>query len=122
MIEIPTVPVAVLTLLGFFAPYAVAVLNGALPFVREPWQRKLLAVVVSAVVAVLGLVGYFVATGTPLPADPGAWFGFVLLVLVVQQTSYGLITKKLGADWLEQRAGGDDDSAKAAQHLERVRA
>lgn len=117
MIEIPTLPVALLTLLGFLAPYAVAFLNGVLPFVREPWQRKLVAVVVSIVLAAAGLVGYFLATGSPLPSDGVTWVGFVLLVLVVQQTSYGLVTKQGGADAIERAAGGDDDDTKASLHL-----
>lgn len=117
MLEIPTLPAAVLLLLGFFSPYGVSILNAVLPFIKTPLQRKAVAVVVSVIVAVAALFGYFAVTGMLLPQNLAEWFGFALLVLVVQQASYGLVTKKLGADWLEQRFG---DDVKAARHLSRA--
>jgi hypothetical protein len=119
-IEIPALPVALLTLLAFLAPYGIGILNGVLPFVKTPLQRKILAVVVAVVLAAVALVGYFAYTGTPLPSDPRTWVGFILLVLVVSQTSYSLVTKRLGADQLEQRFGGDSEDVKAGRHLSRA--
>lgn len=120
MIEIPTVPAAVLLLLGFFSPYGVSFLNAVLPFVKSPLGRKVVAVVVSVVLAVVALFGYFIVTGTLLPQNLAEWFGFALLVLVVQQASYGLVTKKLGADAIERALGGNGADAEAAAAVSRA--
>lgn len=88
-IEIPTVPLGALTLLAFFAPYAIAALNGALPFVKEPWQKKAVAIVVALALAAVVLAIYFAATGDV----PATWWAFGLLAIVVASASYALVTK-----------------------------
>lgn len=88
-LEIPTAPAGVLVLLAFFAPYAIAALNGALPFVKKAWQRKLVAIVVSLLLTAIVLALYYLITGDTIPA----WPALVLLVLVVASSSYALVTK-----------------------------
>lgn len=88
-LEIPTAPAGALVLLAFFAPYAIAALNGVLPFVKKPWQRRAVSIVVSVLLAVLVLVFYYATTGDVVPA----WPAFVLLSLVITSASYGLVTK-----------------------------
>lgn len=89
-ITLPTIPAGVLVLLALVAPYAVAAINGALPFIRKPWQKKLVAVVVSLVLTAVVLAFYFVYTGDTVPD----WPVLVLLAIVVAQTSYSLVTKQ----------------------------
>lgn len=119
-IEIPVAPLGLLTILGFLAPYAVAFLNGVLPFVKSDLGRKLVAVVVSVILAAIGLVAYHLVSGEAWPADAAAWVGYALLVLVVCQASYALVTKRLGAEQIEKAAGGEGDDVKAARHLSRT--
>ncbi|MBW9094653.1 hypothetical protein JNB62_13230 [Microbacterium jejuense] len=88
-LEIPTAPAGVLVLLAFFSPYAIGALNGALPFVKKAWQRKLVAVVVSLLLTAIVLAFYYLLTGDTIPA----WPALVLLVLVVATSSYALVTK-----------------------------
>ncbi|MGO4488138.1 hypothetical protein [Microbacterium sp. 2RAF4] len=88
-IVLPTIPAGVLVLLALFAPYVIGVLNGVLPFITKPWQRKALAIVVAVVLALVVLAFYFVYTGDVLPD----WPVLVLLAVVVVQASYALITK-----------------------------
>lgn len=118
--DVPVAPVVVTTILGLLAPYVIAPLNGILPFVTAAWQRKVLSVVVSIALAAVGLVAYYAFTGAPLPATPAEWVVFGALVVVVCQASYNLITKDLGARALEIKAGGDDETAKAASHVSRA--
>lgn len=92
-ITIPTAPAGVLTLLAFFAPYAIAALNGALPFVKTTGQRKLVTVIVAVALAGLVLAFYYLITGDTVPA----WPVFVLLALVVITASYALVTKTSAA-------------------------
>ncbi|WP_213816214.1 hypothetical protein [Glaciihabitans sp. dw_435] len=89
-IDIPTVPVAIIALLGLFAPYAIAVVN------QPRWtvpQRKIVSVVVSLLISAIALVIYYAASGDPIPA----WWALLLLGLVVSQASYTLVTKKTAA-------------------------
>lgn len=88
-LEIPTAPAGVLVLLSFFAPYAIAALNGVLPFVKTPGMRKLVTVVVAVVVTAIVFVFYYAMTGEPLPS----WPVLILLALVVITASYALVTK-----------------------------
>lgn len=88
-IELPTIPAGVLVLLALVAPYAVAALNGWLPFIRKPWQKKAVSVVVSAVLTAAVLAFYYVYTGDVIPQ----WPVLVLLAIVVAQASYALVTK-----------------------------
>ncbi len=97
VLVIPVAPLAVTTILGFLAPYVVAVLNAVLPFVTKDWQRKVLSVVVSILLGVAGLVAYYLLTSDPLPATCAEWVGFAFLAIVVCQASYNLVTKSLGA-------------------------
>lgn len=92
-IEIPTAPAGVLVLLSFFAPYAIAALNGVLPFVKKPWQRKVVTVVVAVLLTAVVFVFYYAMTGEPLPS----WPVLVLLALVVITASYALVTKTSAA-------------------------
>ena len=88
-IAIPAAPAGILTLLAFFAPYGVAALNGALPFVKTAWQKKAVAIIVAIVLALVVIVFYQAITGQPI-GNPGL---FALLSLVVLQASYALITR-----------------------------
>lgn len=86
MLDIPTIPAVIITLLGIFAPYAIAVVN------RPEWSvtaKKVVAVVASLVIAAVALVIYFAATGEPVPQ----WWVLLLLGLFVTQASYSLVTK-----------------------------
>lgn len=86
MLDIPTVPAAIITLLGLFAPYAVAVVT------RPEWSplwKKLISIVVALALAAIALVIYFAATGTAIPE----WWNLLLLSVVVTQASYALVTK-----------------------------
>lgn len=97
-ITLPTIPAGALVLLGLFAPYAIGALNGALPFVRQPWQKKVLAIVVAVVLALLTLWLYYAFTGDAVPE----WPVLVLLTVLIVQASYALITKPT-ASAIEQR-------------------
>lgn len=93
MLDIPTVPAAIITLLGFFAPYAIALVN------RPEWStntKRIVAVFASLVLAAIALVIYFVATGEPIPE----WWTMLLLCVVVTQASHSLIMRE-SADKLE---------------------
>lgn len=86
-IEIPAVPVGVLTLLAFFAPYAVALIN------RPEWPtaaRKWVSVGVAVALAAIVLAVYFAATGE----IPQTWWAFLLLSVVVVSASYTLVTRR----------------------------
>lgn len=96
-IEIPTVPAGILALLAFFLPYAQAVIQ------RPTWtsgQKKLVAVVAAVVLAGIAIALYFALTGDVWPDWPVA----ILLVLVVAQTSYSMVTHD-SAKRVEQNVG-----------------
>lgn len=88
-IELPVIPAGALVVLAFFAPYAIAALNGALPFIKTPLQKKLVTVLVAVVLAAIVLVFYYAMSGDALPA----WPAFVILSLLVVSASYALVTK-----------------------------
>lgn len=89
-ITLPEIPLGILALLAFFGPYLVAFLNGVLPFVKEPWQKKVVTVVVSILLAAVVILFYYFMTGDVLPS----WPAFVILSLLVVSASYAFITKK----------------------------
>lgn len=94
-IELPVPALGILTLLGFLAPYAIAIVN------RPSWSsgvKKIVAVVASVVLAAIALALYYLITGEALPT----WPLLVLLVIVVCQASYNLVTRDLGAAALER--------------------
>lgn len=99
-IAIPVAPLGIITLLGFFAPYAVAFLNGVLPFVTKPVHRKVVSVAVAVVLAGLVMVFYYAITREPVTD----WWLFTLLAIVVVNASYALLTRDLGAKQLEHAA------------------
>lgn len=96
-IAIPVAPLGIITLLGFFAPYAVGALNGVLPFVTKPIHRKAVSVAVSVILAAVVMVFYYAITREPI-AD---WWLFTLLAIVVVNASYALLTRDLGAKAVE---------------------
>lgn len=85
-ITIPAIPAGVLTLLAFFSPLAVAVIN------HPRWpagSKRLAAIVVSIALTALVLVVYYLITGDLVPY----WPVMLLLAIVVQQAAYALIMK-----------------------------
>ncbi len=88
-IAIPAAPLGVLTLLGFFAPYAVGALNGVLSFVKKPWQKKAVSISVALVLAAIVIVFYYAITGDAV----ANWWIFALLAIVIVNASYALITR-----------------------------
>lgn len=88
-IAIPAAPAGILTLLAFFAPYAIGALNGVLPFVQKPWQKKVVSVCVAVALAALVVVFYQNITGEPI----GDIWVFMLLAIVVVAASYSLVTR-----------------------------
>lgn len=92
-ITLPTIPAGVLVVLALVAPYAIGFLNGVLPFVTKPWQKKALAIVVAVVLAAAVLAFYYAYTGDLIPE----WPVLVLLAIAVVQASYALITKPTAA-------------------------
>ncbi|WEK60493.1 MAG: hypothetical protein P0Y60_14425 [Candidatus Microbacterium colombiense] len=92
-IELPAVPAGIVVLLGFFAPYAIAALNGALAFVKKTWQKKAVTVIVAVLLAVIVIVFYQNITGEPV----GNLWVFALLSLGIVSLSYALVTKQTAA-------------------------
>lgn len=88
-IAIPAAPAGILTLLAFFAPYAIGALNGILPFVKTAWQRKIVSVLFAVVLAAVVIVVYQNLTGQPI----GNIWVFLLLAIVIVNASYALITR-----------------------------
>ena len=88
-IAIPAAPLGVLTLLGFFTPYAIGALNGALPFVKTAWQKKVVTVTVALVLAAVVMVFYYAITKEPITD----WWVFALIAIGIVSTSYTLVTR-----------------------------
>lgn len=95
-IVIPAIPAGVLTLLSFFAPYAVALLNSPR---WSPSSKRLMAVVVPILLGLAVLALYFVMTGDTIPS----WPVLLLLAVVVCQAAYALLRKS--ATRVEQSRG-----------------
>ena len=89
-IELPAIPAGVLVLLAFFGPYAVSALNAVLPFVKKPWQRKLVSIAVAVALAVVVVVVYFLFGGTIDGLNIGA---LVVISVLILSASYALVTK-----------------------------
>lgn len=89
-LDIPVIPTGVLTLLAFFAPYAVALINH--PGWPAKWKYTV-SIVVSLVLAVVVLGFYYLLTGDTIPQ----WPSLLLLSIVVTQAAYALILKPSAA-------------------------
>lgn len=85
-IDLPAIPAGILTLLAFFAPYAIAIINH--PAWAPKWKR-LVAIIVSIVLALVVMVLYYVMTGDLIPQ----WPVLLLLAVVVTQAAYALVLK-----------------------------
>lgn len=101
-ITIPPIPAGVLVLLAFFGPYAVALLNGALPFANTPLQKRLVSILVAIALAALVLILYIAITGDV----PAGWPAWILLSVLVLSASYALVTKSSASRLEERTAGG----------------
>lgn len=102
-IELPAIPAGVLILLGFFAPYAIALIN------RPEWPakiKKLVTVGVAVLLTGVVMLFYYAMTGEPLPSWPVA----IILTLSVASASYALVTKS-SATALEKRTSPPPDDA-----------
>lgn len=100
-IEIPEVPVGILTLLSFFAPYAIALVNS------PRWstaKHKTVSIVVSAILGAVVWGIYYAMTGDGFTS----WPAMILTAIVVTQASYSLVTKK-SASRLEERTSKVED-------------
>lgn len=95
-ITLPAIPVGVLTLLSFFAPYLVAIVNHPR---WEPRYKRLVAIVASILLTLVVLAVYYVMTGDLVPQ----WPALLLLALVVQQAAYTLLWRSANA--VETTAG-----------------
>lgn len=85
-IVIPAVPVGVLTLLSFFAPFAIALIN------HPGWKagsKRLVAIIVSIALGLVVLGFYYLLTGD----TPPGWPWLILLAIVVTQAAYALLRK-----------------------------
>lgn len=86
-IELPAIPAGIIVLLGLLSPYAIALAND------PTWTKgtkKVVSIVVSLLLSVVVILGYYLLTGdTPL-----GWPWMILLLILVSQTSYSLITKR----------------------------
>ena len=85
-IDLPAIPAGILTLLAFFAPYAIAIINH--PAWAPKWKR-LVAIIVSIVLALVVMVLYYLITGDTIPQ----WPVLLLLAIVVTQAAYALLLK-----------------------------
>lgn len=83
---IPSIPTGVVTLLAFFSPYIIAVVN-------NPWwsaaAKRTVAIVGTLVLAALSLLFYYLITGEAIPT----WPQFILAFLVISQAAYALVLK-----------------------------
>lgn len=89
-IEIPSVPLGVLTLLAFFSPYASAILNGLLSFVTNAFARRAVSIVLALALTAVVLLFYYNITGDVIES----WWLFALLSIAVAQASYSLLLKQ----------------------------
>lgn len=86
-IAIPAVPVGVLVLLNFFAPYATSlVVQPFWPTAAKKWVAIGVALALAGVVLLVAFFGF----GEPIPS----WPALLLLGVVVSQTSYDLLLKQ----------------------------
>lgn len=85
-IQIPVLPIGIITLLGFLSPLAIALAN-------QPWwpsrQKKAVSIVIALLLAAIALILYYLISGDAVPS----WPVLILLALVVSQASYTLVLK-----------------------------
>lgn len=94
-ISLPAVPAGALVVLALVAPYLQAIIQNDR---WSPTAKKVLAIVLPAVLAGAALTFHFAYTGDPVPE----WPVLVLLVVAVAQASYALFSKS-SAKALEQK-------------------
>lgn len=106
-ITLPVIPAGVLTLLAFFAPYAIALIN------HPGWKagsKRLVAIVVSIALAIVVMVLYYLLTGDVVPQ----WPVMIILAIIVVQAAYTRLYQS--ATNLEGRHGtGAKDPQRAAR-------
>lgn len=91
--EIPAsveIPAAVVAIIGVLSPYVIALVNNPR---WSPNSKRVLAVVGSLVLTVLGLAGYYIWTREPVPE----LVPMLILGLVVSQATFALIAKPSAA-------------------------
>jgi hypothetical protein len=93
-INIPLPALGIITLVGFFSPYAIAVVNQ--PF-WPVWARRLVSVGVSLALAAISMVVYYILSSEPLPGNAAEWVTLGLVAIGVSQASYALVTKNTAA-------------------------
>ena len=96
-VTLPLIPAGVSLLLAFLAPYAIAVINHP---AWNPTHKKLVALVVTVLLAGVSMLLDVLITGQELP-NP---VQYILLFLVVSQAAYALIFKS-SAKALEAAVG-----------------
>lgn len=99
-VVLPVVPATVLVLLNFFAPYATALI------VQPPWPdawKKWVSVGVSLLLAAGVIALSFYGFGVEVPS----WPQFLLLGVLVSQTSYDLLLKKTATNLAALTSKGD---------------
>lgn len=87
-IQIPSAPLGIMTLLAFFAPYGVAVIN------HPGWKagsKRLVSILTSIVLALIVIVFYYWWTGEA----PPSWPVLILISFVVSQASFTLLWKSV---------------------------
>lgn len=104
--ELPTLAFGITLLMGFISTYAISFLNGVLPFVKEDWHKQVVTVIVSLAVAGLSIWLYYAISKEPLPE----WPIFLLIGLMATSASYGLVTKKAGAKFIERKFSGSEEN------------
>ena len=101
-IELPAIPAGVMTLLAFFSPYAIAIIN------HPRWStgsKRLITIAATVALAFICYAGYILLTGDTVPD----WPVLILLFLVISQTAYSLVLKG-SVKRVEQNVGVTDGS------------
>lgn len=86
MFELPAVPAGVLLILGVFSPFAIAVVNHR---GWSPTMKKIVAVIVPAILGGAALWIYYAASGDSVPE----WPYLILLIILVSQAAFALFFK-----------------------------
>lgn len=96
-ITLPAIPAGVMTLIAFFSPFAIALVNS------PRWStgaKQWVSLAVSIGLALISLAGYYLISGDEVMG----WPMLILLFIIVAQASYALILKK-PASSVERSAG-----------------
>lgn len=101
--EIPVVPAVILLVLQFISPYIVSLFSN---FQWAPGQKKLVAVIVSFVLAAVVLLVSLWVGWLPADLSPLGIVTLVLLGLGIQQAAYGLIFKESADDVMRTKGVG----------------